>query len=260
MPLLELHDVVAGYGPVPTLDGLTLAVDAGTVVALVGRNGAGKTTLLRAAAGLLRPRRGRVTVDGHDLATLSVRAAARLVSGVPQDDAVEAPFRVREVVALGRLAHVSPWRAAGAADHAAVADALAATDLASLADRRVDALSGGERRRVAVARCLAQGAPLLLLDEPTAHLDLGQEARLLDVVRRLARERGRAVVAALHDVNLAATFADRVLLVEAGRVVADGAPADVLTAPRLSALFGLALRVVADPERGVPIVVPGAAP
>jgi iron complex transport system ATP-binding protein len=210
VPLLELHDVVAGYGPVPTLDGLTLAVDAGTVVAVVGRNGAGKTTLLRAAAGLLRPRRGRVTVDGHDLATLSVRAAARLVSGVPQDDAVEAPFRVREIVALGRLAHVSPWRGRRGRRRRRRRRARGHRPRRARGPAR-GRFSGGERRRVAVARCLAQGARS---SSSTSRRPISTSAggRLLAVVRRLAREREPRGRRRAPRRQPAAAFADRVLL------------------------------------------------
>src|SRR5207244_4274684 len=141
--------------------------------------GAGKTTVLRAAAGMLRPTAGRVEVGGRDLARLSAREAALLVSGVPQDDAIDLPFTVREVVAMGRTPRLSAWRGESDEDRAAVESALEAADLVALARRRATDLSGGERRRTSLARCLAQGAPVLLLDEPTAHLDLGQEARWL---------------------------------------------------------------------------------
>ncbi|MCC7139160.1 MAG: ABC transporter ATP-binding protein [Planctomycetes bacterium] len=258
MALLSLESVVAGYGERPVLDGVSLRVERGEVVALLGRNGAGKTTLLRVAAGLLRPRGGVARVEGHDVAALPARRAARLVAGVPQDDLVEAPFSVAEVAAMGRVAHLGPWRAEDDADRVAVRAALEAVDLAAVAGRLATELSGGERRRLSLARALAQGAPLLLLDEPTAHLDLGHEARLLATVRHLARDRGCGVLAALHDVNLAAAVADRVVLLDAGRVVADGPPATVLTAERLSAAYATPLRVLADPEGGRPVVVPGA--
>jgi iron complex transport system ATP-binding protein len=255
--LLALRGVSVGYRGRPVLDDVSLDVEAGEIVALVGRNGAGKTTLLRAAAGMLRPSAGRVEVDGRDLATLSVREIARCVSGVPQEDAIDLPFTVREVVAMGRLSQLSPWRSESDGDRAAIDAALVAADLVALADRPATTLSGGERRRASLARCLAQDAPVLLLDEPTAHLDLGQEARWLATVRRCANERRRAVLVALHDVNLAAAAADRVALLDDGHLVAIGAPAAVLTAERLSTLFHTPLRVVVDPSDGRPLVVAG---
>ena len=226
-------------------------------MAVLGRNGAGKTTLLRVAAGILRPDGGAVTVDGRDLAAMPPRAAALLVSGVPQDDTTEFAFSIRDVVALGRYARVPAWRPEGPADREAVEAALRATGLTALADRPVTEVSGGERRRASLARCLAQDADVLLLDEPTSHLDLGHETRVLRVLRDLARSRGKAVVASLHDVNVAALFADRVVILEDGRVLAEGPPGQVLTAPILLAAFGAAVRVLAHPDRpGIPVIVP----
>jgi iron complex transport system ATP-binding protein len=257
VPLLDVQQVTAGYGARRVLHGITLAVEAGELVAVLGRNGAGKTTLLRVASGLLRPDAGGVRVDGRDLAALSARAAARLVGGVPQDDPTEFDFTVREVVTLGRYAHVPPWRAPGPDDRAAIDAALTAADLVSLADRPVTQVSGGERRRASLARCLAQDAAVLLLDEPTSHLDLGHETRVLGVLRDLAHRQGRAVVAALHDVNLAALFADRVVLLEGGRILAQGRPGDVLTEATLRAAFGATVRVLPHPDRpGIPVIVP----
>ena len=257
MALLELDQVAAGYGRRLVLEGVSLAVGAGEVVALLGRNGAGKTTLLRVAAGILRPRAGRVLVEGEDLARLAVRAAARLVAGVAQDDAIEFAFTVRDVVALGRYAHRTALGPEGAGDRAAVEEALAVTGLADLAARPVTELSGGERRRASLARCLAQDAAVMLLDEPTAHVDLGHETRILDTVRDRARTRGKAVVAALHDVNLAATFADRIVLLEGGRVAAQGTPDAVLTSERLSALYDVPVEVLRLPGRDDLFVRPG---
>lgn len=255
MPLLHLHGVRAAYGRRVVLDDATLTVEAGEVVALVGRNGAGKTTLLRVAAGHLRPSAGRVELLGEDLVRRSPREAARHVSGVAQEEDVGAPFRVREVVAMGRHPWLAPWRSLDEADVAAVEAALVATGLRDLADRRFDELSGGERARVALARCLAQDTEVLLLDEPTAHVDLGHVADLLSVVRRLARERGKGALVALHDWNLAGAFADRVVVLDAGRVVATGAPREVITAERLTALYGAGVRLVEVAGRAAPVVL-----
>ena len=255
MPLLALHGVRAAYGRRIVLDDVALTVEAGEVVALVGRNGAGKTTLLRVAAGHLRPTAGRVELLGRDLGSYTVREAARHVSGVAQEEDVGAPFLVREVVAMGRHPWLAPWRPLTVADDAAIEAALAATGLRDLADRRFDELSGGERARAALARCLAQDTEVLLLDEPTAHVDLGHVADVLSVVRRLARERGKGALVALHDWNLAGAFADRVIVLDAGRVVAAGAPRDVITAERLTALYGAGVRLVDVAGRAAPVVL-----
>ncbi len=256
VPLLEVQDVRAGYGPREVLRGVTLSLGAGEVGALVGPNGAGKTTLLRVACGALRPASGRVLVEGRDLASLRARDAALLVCGVAQEEHAGFGFTVRQTAAMGRYARLGPWRAEGEEDRAAVADAIAAADLSALADRPVSTLSGGERRRAALARCLAQDAPILLLDEPTAHLDLGHEVRALAALRERARARGKAVLVAIHDVNLAALFADRILLMVDGRIEADGPPSAVLTEDRLAAAFGARAAVGAPPPRDGPVVTP----
>jgi iron complex transport system ATP-binding protein len=256
VPLLSLEAVTAGYGRRTVLRSLSLALDEGERVALVGPNGAGKTTLLRVAGGVLRPASGRVVAQGRDLAATPPRQAALAVSGVAQDEPAEFAFTVRESVALGRVARLRPWTAAAEEDRAAVEDALGRLDLREVADRPVPTLSGGERRRVALARCLAQDARVLLLDEPTAHLDLGHEVALLSLLRSLARERGKAVLAALHDLNLASLFADRVVLLVAGSVVAQGPPSEVLTAERVEAALGARAAVLAHPTAGVPVVLP----
>jgi iron complex transport system ATP-binding protein len=258
MPALSLVDVRAGYGRADVVEHVTLSVEPGEVVALVGRNGAGKTTCLRVAGGILRPRGGRVLVGDVDLATLSPRAAARRIAGVPQEDVSDFAFTVREVAALGRAARLSPWRGEGPDDAAAVDEALRVVGLEGDADRLVTSLSGGERRRVSLARCLAQDAEVLLLDEPTAHLDLGHETRLVETLGVLARERGKAVLAAVHDLSLAAVHADRVVLLAGGRVAAEGTPREVLTAARVKEAFGADVHVLAHPDTGAPVVVPGA--
>jgi iron complex transport system ATP-binding protein len=255
MALLEIRGVRAGYGARDVLDGVSLDVAAGEVVALLGPNGAGKTTLLRVAGGVLAPLAGTVRVDGRDLASLSARDAARLVSGVPQDDVADFAFTLRQVVALGRAARLGALGRERPEDRAAVEGALEAVDLGSLAARAVTEVSAGERRRASVARCLAQDASVLLLDEPAAHLDLGHAARVLARVASLARERGKAVLASVHDPNLASAVADRVALLVGGRVAALGPPAEVLVPFRLEAAFGAAVRVLGHPDGGGPVVV-----
>jgi iron complex transport system ATP-binding protein len=254
--LLELHDIRFAYGPHSVLRGISLSLAAGELVAIVGANGTGKTTLLRVAGGLLRADSGRVELKGHLLGDLARRAAARHMAAVPAEEEAVFPYTVRETVTLGR----HPWRGAFApldeADRGLVAAALADTALDPLAERSVPELSSGERQRVAIARSLAQDADVYLLDEPTSHLDLGQRLRMLRLFRSRARRKPCGVLAVLHDLNLAAQTADRLLLLEDGVISAAGAPADVLTAARVKRAFGTDVEILAHPQSGLPVVVP----
>ena len=256
MATLRLEGVRFAYGAREVLAGVTVEVGPGERVAVVGPNGAGKSTLLRVASGHLTPSAGRVLLDGRDLAGLPRREAARQVGGMASEESHDFPFTVRESVALGR----HPWRGAfrppSAADREAVEGALAVAHLVDLAERPLPSLSSGERQRAALARSLAQGAGLLLLDEPTAHLDLGHQVRLLDVVRAHVEGSSRAALAVLHDLNLASAWATRVVLLHAGTVLADGAPRDVLTGTRVAEAFGAEVHLVAHPEGGPPLLVP----
>ena len=256
MSLLELQDVAFAYGDREVLSGISLRLEPGAAVAIVGPNGAGKTTLLRVAGGLLVPSTGRVLLEDHDLAKVPRRAAARRLAAVPAEEEAVFPFTVRESVALGRHA----WRSSfGRLDEDAdglVQSALVRTGLEALAERSLPALSSGERQRVAIARCLVQDAPVCLLDEPTSHLDLGQRLRMLRLFRQEAEQRDRAVLAVLHDLNLAAWFAHRIVLMVAGRVTADGTPTEVLTPERVETAFGTPVRVMPHPEHGAPVVLP----
>jgi len=255
-PRLELRNVDFAYGARAILAGISLAFEEGRATAIVGPNGSGKTTLLRLAGGLLEPASGSVWLEGHDLAAIPRRAAARRLAGIPAEEASVFPFSVRETVQLGR----HPWRGAFAPltpeEEALIDRALERTALTELAERAVPALSSGERQRVSIARCLVQQADVCLLDEPTAHLDLGQRLRMLRVLREEAHVYGRTVLAVLHDLNLAASFADRIVLLVDGRVLADGAPADVLTAALVERAFGTPVRIMPHPDHGAPVVVP----
>lgn len=254
MSELEARGVRAGYGDREVLHDVPLRVAAGELVALVGPNGSGKTTLLRVLAGTLRPRCGDVLLDGAPLAALGARARARRIAVVPQTFTTPFAFAVREVAALGRTPHVGPFGRPSRADRAAVDRALAATGCSALAERLMSDISGGERQRAVVAMALAQEADVLLLDEPTVHLDPAHQRGTLEVIRRLARERGVAALAALHDLNLAAALADRVVVLSAGRVVADGAPLQTLSALTVQGVFGPGLAVIH--REGVPYVLP----
>jgi iron complex transport system ATP-binding protein len=204
-------------------------VTSGEVVVLVGANGAGKSTLLRVAAGLLTPSSGTVRIAGADVRTLSRRATARSVAFVAQSESVPGGFRVREVVAMGRAPHQGGWMTESASDRAAIDDAVARAELEPLADRRIETLSGGEQRRVAVARALAQRPSLLLLDEPAANLDVRHRLELHDALARIAAHDGIACVVATHDLDAAARYASRVVLLRKGQITAEGSPDQVLT-------------------------------
>jgi len=244
----------AGAGA-PQLDGVSLAVAPGTCVALVGPNGAGKTTVLRALLGLVPLAAGRASVAGIAAAAWERDALARAVGVVAQREEPAFPVTVREVVAMGRYAHLGAWRAMRPEDHAAVARALDRADVAPLADRWVETLSGGEWQRVRLARALAQEPRALVLDEPTASLDLRHEMELFELVADLVRRDGLAALVVTHHLNIAARFADRLVLLVGGRVEASGTPAEVLRADRLSRLFGWPVAVHPLPD-GIPQVHP----
>jgi iron complex transport system ATP-binding protein len=248
--MLSAEGVSVRRGGRRALDGVCLALEPGELVALCGPNGAGKSTLIGALAGDLRPEAGRVTLAGRPIAGMGARALARARAVLEQAPLCAAPFTVAELVALG--AEVAPRHVADLGPLAR--EAMAAAGVAALAGRRMDALSGGERARAHLARALAQlsagrlggGGHALLLDEPTASLDLAHQIAVLRAARRAAAE-GAAVLAALHDLTLAAAFADRVALIDRGRLVALGAPAEALTAERLTAVYGAPVAVSRGP-------------
>ena len=253
MSRLELRNVCAGY-VAPVVHDLTLTVDAGEVVALIGPNGAGKSTALRVAAGVLRPTSGHACLDGGDLLKLTPRERARRIAVVPQEGPALTGLTVREMVGLGRTPYTRALVGPTAQDRQAVDWALAAAGVESLAKRLVDELSGGERQRVILARALAQQPRLLLLDEPTANLDLHHQVAMLELVRALSREQGLAVLAAVHDLQLAALYCDRVALLREGHLVSHGTPEAVLTEPLLLETFGQRVVLSVHPTHGVPLV------
>lgn len=252
--LLEVEGVTCTYGAEPVLDGVCLRVHPGELVAVVGPNGAGKSTLLKLLARLLIPRRGAVCLDGRDVGGMEAAELAREVASVPAEGGREHLFTVEEAVLLGRLPHLRPLQREGECDREAVHRALVATALDALAGRPVSRLSGGEAQRVLLARALAQEPRVLLLDEPTAHLDLGHQGRFLELVRGLCRTRGTAVIAALHDLNLASLYADRIILLAGGCVLADGSPAEVLTPDHVARAYGADVLVQPHPLAGRPQV------
>jgi iron complex transport system ATP-binding protein len=253
---LAAEGVTLAYGDDVVVDGLDLALTEGSLTAVVGPNGCGKSTLLRALGRLLRPTAGRVLLDGRSIARTPTREVARTLGLLPQTPVAPDGLTVAELVARGRHPHQSWARRWSPEDEAAVAEALEWTGMAALADRPVDALSGGQRQRAWISMALAQGTDLLLLDEPTTYLDLAHQVDVLELVARLHAERGRTVVVVLHDLNLAARYAQRLVAVRDGRLVTSGPPAEVLSEQLLADVFDLEARVVPDPVTGTPMVVP----
>jgi iron complex transport system ATP-binding protein len=254
--ILEARDVTVRYGrsPRPALEAVSCAVAASRLVAVVGPNGSGKTTLVRALSGLLPLESGSVLVEGRPLREWSRGALARVVGVVPQREEVAFPLLVQETVMLGRYARLGPWSAPGAADREAVGSALERCDVADLTGRSTDSLSGGEWQRVRIARALAQEPRALVLDEPTAALDVRHEMELFELIRRLV-DGGLAGLVITHHLNLAARFADHMVLLSGGQVVAEGTPAAVLTRETLGRVFQWPVAVTTWCD-GSPQVVP----
>lgn len=251
---LEARGLRLAYGRRPAIADVDLTITPGECVALAGPNGSGKSTLLRGLARLLRPAGGVVLLEGRDLARWPPRTLARRLAILSQSPHAPDDLTVEQLVGLGRHPHQHLLGLPTTTDRQVVAEALAQTDLAHLADRPVGTLSGGERQRAWIALTLAQEPRLLLLDEPTAYLDLGHALAVLELVRRLNRERGLTVVMALHDLSQAARFADRVILLHEGRIVVDGPPAAVITPTTIARVFGVEAAVVS--AGGQPVVVP----
>ncbi|HXF99121.1 MAG TPA: ABC transporter ATP-binding protein [Gaiellaceae bacterium] len=244
MNALELRGVTVVLGRRAVVDGVDLAVAEGEWLGLLGPNGSGKTTLLRAVAGLV-PARGAISIAGRPAAALRRGERARLLALVPQEPSLPPWMTVGEYVLLGRTPHLGPLAKEGRRDREAAARALERLDLLELRERPLGTLSGGEKQRAVVARALAQEAPIVLLDEPTAALDLGHQQQALELLDLLRRESGLTLVSAMHDLTLAAQYADRVVLLERGRVAAEGPPREVLTEASIAALYGAAIDVVA---------------
>ena len=251
-PVLETQDAVVRRGPREVLHGVSLVLREGDAVALVGPNAAGKSTLVRTLAGLLRPERGEVRLQGRPVAAWDRDARARTLALVTPEEDAPAALTVEDRVALGRYPHRGPFRPLTAEDHAAIARALAVTGIAGLARRALETLSAGERQLAALARGLAQQPRVLLLDEPGAHLDVGHQLGLFRVLDE-ARRAGVAVLAVVHDLQRAAAWAGRMVLLHEGRVVAEGPPDEVLTSPEAARAFGVSIRAHAVPGGAHPL-------
>ncbi len=251
---LRCRGVTAGYGERIVLREVDLVVDAGGWLALIGPNGAGKSTLLRCIAGLVGCG-GSITVAGRPLLSMTRREVARRIALVPQHPVVPPGMTVADYALLGRTPHLGLLAGESKHDLVRVGEVLERLDLGELSGRPIDELSGGELQRAVLARALVQDAEVLLLDEPTSSLDLGHQQQVLELVDELRRERGLAVISALHDLTLAAQYGDRLVLLHRGSVVAEGSAADVLTVESLTDRYGAAVRVLRDPDGGV-VVVP----
>ncbi len=245
-----------GYAERPVVHDLDLLIPDGRVTVIVGANACGKSTLLRGLARLLRPQSGAVLLDGEAIHRQPTRQVARVLGLLPQDPVAPEGVTVVDLVGRGRHPHHGAFRRWTGADEEAVAEALTLTDTLGLADRVVDELSGGQRQRVWIAMALAQGTDLLLLDEPTTYLDVAHQVEMLDLLAELNARRGTTIVMVLHDLNLAARYADHLVALRRGRVVAEGTPGEVVTEDVVREVFGLDNRVIDDPVSHTPLVVP----
>jgi iron complex transport system ATP-binding protein len=256
--MLKIQNLTVAYGEHVALRDVSLTVSAGEMLAVIGPNGAGKSTMVRAVSGILPSQTGQILIGEQALSLQDLDAAerARLLAVVPQARELPGAFTVYETILLGRTAYLGWLGRSRTHDHELVEWALARTNLADLALRRVAELSGGEQQRVLLARALVQSAPVLLLDEPTTHLDLQHQSSLLNLVRELAVEKQLAVLVVLHDLNLASLYCDRVALLVNGRLQAIGSPKEVLTSQNLTQTFQVPIEVISHPAYGTPLVLP----
>ena len=253
---LRAEAVELGYDKRTVIGELSAAIPDGSFTVIVGPNACGKSTLLRALARMLKPRAGRVLLDGETITSRSSKEVARELGLLPQSPIAPDGISVADLVARGRYPHQKLLRQWSSEDERAVAAAMAATNVETLSERIVDELSGGQRQRVWLAMALAQETPILLLDEPTTYLDIAHQVEVMDLLADLHEAGGRTLVAVLHDLNHAARYATHLVAMRAGAVVAQGPPAQVVTAELVEEVFGLRARVVPDPETGTPLVVP----
>ncbi|WP_327355289.1 ABC transporter ATP-binding protein [Streptomyces sp. NBC_01304] len=266
MTRLQTTELTLAYEDRTVVHDLDLAVPDGRVTVIVGPNACGKSTTLRALGRLLKPRKGAVLLDGTELTKLPTKKIAQQIGLLPQTPVAPEAITVADLVARGRQPHQHWWQQWSDDDERAVTEAMERTDVSALAERSVDELSGGQRQRVWIAMALAQETELLLLDEPTTYLDISHQVEVLDLVRQLADtsfkggkdDKGRTVVVVLHDLNQAARYADHLVAMKEGRIVAEGAPRDIVTAELVREVFGLDCVVVPDPVTGSPLIVPGA--
>jgi iron complex transport system ATP-binding protein len=252
MSILQARQLDIGYGATRIVQGLSFTPPAGRVTALIGPNGCGKSTLLKAFARILKPTQGELSLDGQAYASLSARQLARQIAFLPQVLPVPEGVSVRQLVAYGRSPHNSLWGRLSGNDQAHVSQAMQRLELDSLADRALADLSGGQRQRAWLAMVLAQNAPVVLLDEPTTYLDISHQVELLDLMGELVAE-GKTVITVLHDINQACRYADHLAVMHGGKLVADGAPAQVISAELMRQVFDVHVQVMQEPLAGTPM-------
>jgi iron complex transport system ATP-binding protein len=253
--MVFVENITAGYDQRPVLRDVSLRVAPGEFVGLIGPNGCGKTTLLRVLSGVIPTMAGRVLVADSDVRQINRRKLARIMACLLQDFSIDLSFTVRELVLMGRAPHLPRIGSETPRDFEVAERAMALCDVSHLADRPITEISGGERQRVLIALCLAQEPRVLLLDEPTSHLDIGHQLSVLDLIARLNRQTGVTVIAVLHDLSLAAEYCQRVLVLNAGRTAALGTPAEVLTAEMISTVYGANVLIERNPLSGKPHIV-----
>ena len=246
-PAIQTENLTFAYKDKPVLDGVSLSIESGEMVGILGPNGSGKTTLLKIFSAVLRGR-GEVKVNGRSIETYGKRELSRLFAMVPQESQILFPYTVAEIVLMGRASYHSPLALDGKKDLEVARASMELTDSLSFSNRYLHELSGGEKQRVIIARALAQEPEILLLDEPSAFLDLKHVVQVFELMRRLNREHNLTIVAALHDLNLAALFFSRLVILREGRVYRDGTPKEVLTEKTIDEVYGIRVRVEPDPS------------
>jgi iron complex transport system ATP-binding protein len=254
--MLKIENLSVFYGDREVLKDIALEVKSGEVVALIGPNGAGKSTLIRAVSGVIPIRNGQIRVNGTNLTTLAPIQRARHIAVVPQAVSLPPAFTVWETVLLGRTPYLNFLGQTSSKDEDLTRQCLEQVDMIHLAESRMNEISGGEQQRVLLARALAQDTPILLMDEPTAHLDLRHQLDLLKLITRQAREKNLTVLVALHDLNLASLFSDRIAIIEDGRLCMAGSPKETLTTEILRSVYKVPVHVVQHPENNVPLILP----
>jgi iron complex transport system ATP-binding protein len=252
---LEIQKISLSYNHHPVVADLSFQIVPGEILGLIGPNGCGKTSIIKALSRVMSLRAGQIKLDGQEINRLSRNQMARLVGVVPQNPSLPETFTVAEVVLLGRTPHLGLLRHESARDLKIAGWAMERTGIASLAGRRMSELSGGERQRVTVARVLAQEPVAVLLDEPTANLDINHQTAIMDLIRGLCKENNLAVLIALHDLNLAAQYCDKLVMLKNGRLFAEGSPQQVMTAENIRAVYGMASHIYPHPENHLPVVL-----
>jgi iron complex transport system ATP-binding protein len=255
MNKLEIQDISLSYNHVPVVKDLSFYLKPGELVGMIGPNGCGKTSIIKALSRVLAVRSGQITLDGQDIYRFTHQDLARRIGVVPQSPNLPDTFTVTEVVMLGRNPHLGWLRSESARDMEIVWQAMERTGVTAFAERKVSELSGGERQRVTIARVLAQEPQAVLLDEPTANLDINHQIEILELMRSLCREKKMAVLIALHDLNLAAQYCDRLILLKKGEIYAEGIPHEVITADNIRNVYGVGSSVYPHPENHLPVVL-----